>query len=261
MKWQSIAALAVLFGFANSAPAQDWADVTLQFVLDGDVPELAALNTSADAFCAKQAVPNERMVVDKDTKGIANMVFMIDAKQTKLSKDQIHPSMADVPSELPLLDNVNCQFVPHVFHVRAGQTIDVKNSDPTGHNAKFIFFNNDEWNQIIPSGGTKSLQIKKAESGPSKVECNIHPWMTAHHVVTDHPYVGISDAKGIVKIEKLPAGIELTFKLWHEAQNKFDEVAVNGKAESWKKGNVKMTLKPGMNDLGKVSLKPAKFKP
>ena len=40
-----------------------------------------------------------------------------------------------------------------------------------------------------------------------------------------------------------------------------DEVAVNGKPDSWKKGNVKFTLKPGANDLGTVSLKPDKFKP
>jgi hypothetical protein len=38
-------------------------------------------------------------------------------------------------------------------------------------------------------------------------------------------------------------------------------VAVNGKADCWKKGNVKFTLKPGANDLGTVSLKPDKFKP
>jgi plastocyanin len=246
---------------ATATQAQEWADVTIKFVLDGVAPTLTAPNTSADAFCAKQSIPNERIIVDQGGKGIANMVFMIDAKQTKLATDKIHPSLREVPSEHVVLDNLNCIFVPHVFHVRAGQTIDVKNSDQTGHNAKFVFFNNDEWNQVIPTGGTKSLTVKKAESGPSKVECNIHPWMNAYHVVTDHPYVGISDANGVVKIEKLPAGMELTFKMWHEAQNKFEEVTVNGKSDSWKRGNVKFTLKPGANDLGTVSIKPDKFKP
>ncbi len=261
MKKLTTLALFASFVLAPMAHAQEWADLTVQFVLDGDVPELKEPVTSADAFCAKQKIPSERLVVNKDNKGIANMVFMIDAKLTKLPAEKIHPSMRDVPAAHPVLDNVNCMFVPHVFHVRAGQTIDVKNSDQTGHNAKFVFFNNDEWNQVIPIGGTKSLTVKKAESGPSKVECNIHPWMSAYHVVTDHPYVGISDSNGMVKIEKLPAGMELTFKMWHEAQNKFDEVSVNGKSESWKKGNVKLTLKAGANELGKVSLKPDKFKP
>jgi plastocyanin len=242
------------------ASAQDWADVTIKFVLDGAAPTLPDLNGSADAFCAKQQIPNERLLVNKDNKGIANMVFMIDAKITKLSSEQIHPSLREVPDTKPVLDNVNCRFVPHVFHVRAGQTIEVKNSDSTGHNAKFVFFNNDEWNQVIPTNGSKTITVKKAESGPSKVECNIHPWMNAYHVVTDHPYVGISDADGVVKIGKLPAGTELTFKMWHESQNKFDEVSVNGKSDSWKKGNVKFTLKAGANDLGTVALKPDKFK-
>lgn len=261
MKMRSLLAFLAVLVTTNGSFAQDWADLTIKFTLDGDIPTLTEPNTSADAFCAKQKIANERLVVNKDNKGIANMVFMIDAKLTKLPKEKIHPSLQEVPATKPVLDNVNCQFVPHVFHVRAGQTIDVKNSDQTGHNAKFVFFNNEEWNQVIPTGGSKSLQIKKAESGPSKVECNIHPWMSAYHVVTDHPYVGISDKDGIVKIEKLPAGMEITFKMWHEAQNKFDEVTVNGKAESWKKGNVKFTLKAGANELGTVGLKPDKFKP
>lgn len=261
MKWTTLVACSAIVASSSLARAQDWADVTVKFVLDGAVPALPAVNAQADAFCAKQTIPNERLVVDKDSKGIANMVFMIDSKQTKLANDKIHPDLRDVPAAKPVLDNVNCQFIPHIIHIRAGQTILVKNSDSTGHNAKFVFFNNDEWNQVIPNGGVKSLQIKKSEGGPSKVECNIHPWMTAYHVVTDHPYVGISNNAGVVTIEKLPAGTELTFKLWHEAQNKFDEVSVNGKAESWKKGNVKLTLKPGANDLGTVTLKPDKFKP
>jgi plastocyanin len=261
MKHSFLAATLAASLLVSTSSAQDWADVTIKFVLDGAPPALPELNTSADAFCAKQKIASERLLVNKDNKGIANMVFMVDAKITKLASDQIHPSLRDVPATKPVLDNVNCQFVPHVFHVRAGQTIEVKNTDQTGHNAKFVFFNNDEWNQVVPTGGSKTLTVKKAESGPSKVECNIHPWMNAYHVVTDHPYVGISDANGVVKIEKLPVGTELTFKMWHESQNKFDEVSVNGKSDSWKKGNVKFTLKAGANDLGTVSLKPDKFKP
>lgn len=261
MKWTTLVATLAIASANTMAHAQDWADVTIKFVLDGDIPKLAPINASADAFCAKQEIPNERLVVDAQSKAIANMVFMVDAKLSKLPADKIHPSLKDVPDVKPVLDNVKCKFIPHILPIRAGQTVEVKNSDSTGHNAKFVFFNNDEWNQVIPTGGSKTLQIKKSESGPSKVECNIHPWMTAYHIVTDHPYVGVSDANGVVKIEKLPAGVELTFKLWHEAQNKFDEVSVNGKADSWKKGNVKFTLKPGDNDLGTVSLKPDKFKP
>ena len=261
MKWSMLIAPAALVCSGMVAQAQDWADVTIKFVLDGASPAGAADNAGADAFCAKQQIPAERLVVDSASKGIANMVFMIDAKQTKLAKDQIHPSMRDVPETKPVLDNVNCRFIPHILPIRAGQTVEVKNSDSTSHNAKFVFFNNDEWNQVVPTGGSKTLQIKKSESGPSKVECNIHPWMTAYHVVTDHPYVAVSNEKGEIKIDKLPAGVELTFKLWHEAQNKFDEVTVNGKPDSWKKGNVKFTLKPGANDLGTVALKPDKFKP
>ncbi|MFM7928939.1 MAG: hypothetical protein ACKO9Q_14610, partial [Pirellula sp.] len=210
MKYSLPVALLATIASGSFVQAQEWADVTIKFVLDGASPAGAAINAQADAFCAKQQIPTERLVVDGSSKGIANMVFMIDGKQTKLAGDQIHPSLKEVPATKPVLDNVNCRFIPHILPVRVGQTVEVKNSDSTSHNAKFVFFNNDEWNQVIPTGGSKTLQIKKAESGPSKVECNIHPWMVAYHIVTDHPYVGISNEKGEIKIEKLPAGVELT---------------------------------------------------
>ena len=36
-------------------------------------------------------------------------------------------------------------------------------------------------------------------------------------MVTDHPYVGITDADGKFKIENLPVG-EHSFRVWHERQ-------------------------------------------
>ena len=67
--------------------------------------------------------------------------------------------------------------------------------------------------------------------------------------------------RGQIKIEKLPAGIPLDFKLWHETQDKsIEEVSIGGKKETWKKGSVVLTLKEGANDLGALLLKPERFK-
>jgi hypothetical protein len=99
------------------------------------------------------------------------------------------------------------------------------------------------------------------EKAPTKVECNIHPWMSAYVMVFNHPYVGISDGDGKIKIEKLPAGVPLDFKIWHENQDKsIEEVTINGKKEKWVKGSAKMTLKEGVNDLGKVVINIDRFK-
>ncbi|HUP78555.1 MAG TPA: hypothetical protein VM260_08295, partial [Pirellula sp.] len=69
------------------------------------------------------------------------------------------------------------------------------------------------------------------------------------------------DAAGKIRIEKLPAGIELEFKLWHESQDKsLEEVSLGGKKEKWTKGNVKLTLNEGANDLGTLLIKPERFR-
>jgi len=249
------------FGFANNAHAQKWADLTMTVVLDGAVPTPKVVTVNADAICMQNKILSEDLVVDPTTKGIANLVFMIDSKKTKLETKQLHPDLQKVPEDKPIVDNIKCAFVPHVLAIRAGQTILVKNSDQTGHNAKFNFFKNDEINSTIPVGGEKEVFTKVEEPVATEVQCNIHPYMKCYIFVANHPYVGISDSTGKIKIEKLPAGIELDFKLWHESQDKsIEEVTFMGKKEKWTKGSVKLTLKEGANDFGTLSIKPDRFK-
>jgi plastocyanin len=248
-------------GLAGTAHAQKWADLTMTVLLDGTVPTVPMLDTSRDPKCGVGKVGSDELLVDPKTKAIANIVFMIDTKKTKLEKGQIHPDLQAVPATKPILDNVKCMFVPHVLAMRAGQTITVKNSDETAHNAKFNFFDNAEQNPMIQVGGSKDIETKVEEKAPTKVDCNIHPWMNAFVIVTSHPYVGISDSAGKIKIEKLPAGVELDFRIWHESQDKsIEEVNLGGKTDTWKKGSVKLTLKEGANDLGTLLIKPNRFK-
>ncbi len=253
--------LVIGFGFSNAVQAQKWADLTMTVLLDGDLPKPKVVQVNADAICMQNKVMSEDLVVDPTTKAIANIVFMIDSKKTKLEANQLHPDLQKVPSDKPAMDNLKCAFVPHIMTMRAGQTLLVKNSDQTGHNAKFNFFKNEEVNPMIPVGGSKEIVTTLEEPTPTKVECSIHPWMSGYVIVAGHPYVGISDAVGKIKIEKLPAGIELDFKLWHESQDKsIEEVSLSGKKEKWTKGSVKLTLKEGINDLGKLLIKPDRFK-
>ena len=252
---------AVSIGFSHTAHAQKWADLTMTVLLDGEVPKPKQVTVNADAICMQNKIMSEDLVVDPATKAIANIVFMVDSKKTKLTAKQSHPDLEKVPSDKPVMDNLKCAFVPHVMAMRAGQILLVKNADQTGHNAKFNFFKNEEVNPMIPVGGSKEIVTTLEEPTPTKVECSIHPWMSGYVIVAGHPYVGISDAAGKIKIEKLPAGIDLEFKLWHESQDKsLEEVSLAGKKEKWTKGNVKLTLKEGANDLGSLLIKPERFR-
>jgi len=248
-------------GLANALHAQKWADLTMTVLLDGDAPNPKEIKINADQFCMQNKVMSEDLVVDPATKAIANIVFMIDSKKTKLTTEELHPDLRKIPTDMPEMDNVKCVFVPHIIAVRAGQKLLMKNSDPTAHNANFGFFKNEEVNPLIPAGGSKEIVTKFEEAGVTPVACNIHSWMKGYVIVSGHPYVGISDAKGMIKIEKLPAGTELNFKIWHESQDKsIEEVSLGGKKEKWTKGTVSLTLKEGANNLGTLLIKPDRFK-
>jgi plastocyanin len=241
--------------------AQEWADLRIAFVYDGEAPEPQPINVGKDPFCAANGnrIYTENMLVQWTNGGIRNIVFWLDVKD--VSELKIHPDLAKVPSESVVIKNKNCAFVPHVVVMRSGQTLVVENDDKTGHNANFGFFANPAQNVGVPPGRKSDLKVARAETAPVPVECNIHPWMRSYVIVKDHPYVGVSDENGRIVIKGLPAGEELKFRVWHENQNKsISEVTMNGKQEKWDRGYVKFTLKPGDNDFGTVKLAPDRFK-
>lgn len=256
--------LAVLV--STTSQAQQWADLQLTFVYDaGKAPDRTPVAMDRDPVCvqmhADKKPMSEELLVDVASMGIKNIAFYPDTKKSGLEASDVHPDLKK-PAETPVsLDNNKCVFIPHVFAVQPGQTIKVLNSDQTGHNANFGFFQNNAINAVVPVGGSKDIKVEKGERAPTPVECNIHPWMKAHILIFDLPYAGVSDEKGMLKIEKLPAGKPITFKVWHENMDKsIDQVTFGGKPVDWTKGNVELTLKPGMNDLGVVKIKPDEFK-
>ena len=52
--------------------------------------------------------------------------------------------------------------------------------------------------------------------GMVKIICEVHPWMSAYVVVTDHPYHAVTDAYGEYLISEIPAGV-YRLKVWHES--------------------------------------------
>ncbi len=234
--------------------AKKWGTLRAKFVVEGKVAEPTKVNAAADPVCAAFGIMTENLIVGKDG-ALKNLALSIDKKSK--AKD-VHPDLMK-PSETPIiLDNKNCVFVPHVLVVQPGQTITVKNSDTTGHNANFNFFNNPAVNFLIPAGGMKDLKIEKDEPAPIPVECNVHPWMRAHLIVPDHPCVGISGEDGVLEITNLPVGL-VTFRVWHEL-GKIDEATVGGKKEKWSRGRTDIEIKEGVNDLGTIKISADKFK-
>lgn len=234
--------------------AKKWGTLKAKFVVEGKLPEATKVNAAADPICAAFPIMTENIIVGKDG-ALKNVALFMDKKSK--TKD-IHPSL-EKPAVKPIvLDNKNCVFVPHVLFVRPGETVQVTNSDSTGHNANFNFFNNQAVNFLVPAGGSKDLKIETEEPAPIPVECNVHPWMKAHLIVQEHPAIGISGEDGVLEIANLPVG-PVTLRAWHEV-GKLDEVTIAGKKVKWSRGRVDFEIKEGMNDLGTITIAADKFK-
>ena len=104
-----------------------------------------------------------------------------------------------------VLDQVNCQFVPHVVGLRTGQVLKVTSSDPTLHNVHTLCVDNPAVNfGMTGAGQSRDLRFDVPER--FEVKCDVHPWMKAHVYVFGHPYFAATDRDGRYEIGGLPPG-------------------------------------------------------
>jgi plastocyanin len=124
------------------------------------------------------------------------------------------PTPADVTVE-----QKDCMYLPRTFGIQSGGTVVVKNDDKTTHNVHTYKGQESQFNQGQPPG---SGDIKLPEKGKTyddgviSFKCDIHKWMTAFGVVTDHPYFAVSGVDGTFKLDKLPAG-KYKLEAWHSS--------------------------------------------
>lgn len=114
----------------------------------------------------------------------------------------------------PTLDQRTCRFMPHVVVVPVGQALKVLNSDGILHNVHTFPTKNTPMNSAQP-GFRKTMDATFTAPETVRVGCDVHPWMGAHIVVTDTPFVAVTDENGAFSIEGVPAG-SYTVSIWHE---------------------------------------------
>ncbi|MDB4338600.1 methylamine utilization protein [Rhodopirellula sp.] len=239
--------IAVLLLFASvSVSAAETGDLKIRFEYGGDAPKQVAVNVTADgAFCGKQGLLDESLIVNAEDKGLQNVVVQVYTGRGGSKLDSVEPSSDEIT-----LDNDSCRFEPHVVIAQVGDTLKVTNSDAVGHNANLQFFNNAAKNPMIPPNQDVKVELTESEPGIVEVRCNIHPWMKALLLVLDHPYASVSNASGELVIKGIPVG-EHTFRVNHESA-RIGEVSVNGETEKWSRSRFELEIKPGMNDMGTI---------
>ena len=230
--------------------------VTLKgrFTLNGDAPALTPLTITKEAsVCAPggKTVYAQDVVVDPDTKGIANIVLYAD----KVPEAWVHESAMNPAEPEVVFDQKECVFLTHVVAMQTSQTLLVKNSDPVGHNLMVKSFN-----EIIPPGKSTTMTTRKQDVIPVKMSCSIHPWMTAYFIGRDDGYFAVTAKDGSFEIPNVPAGVKLTFRVWHERIGAISgSVNVNGSPQKWKKGKFSQTFDAASPPELNVELNAADF--
>jgi Carboxypeptidase regulatory-like domain len=140
------------------------------------------------------------------------------------------------PPKNPEINNLNCQFEPHVQAIPVGSIV-VVNSDPVMHNTHGFLGKQTVFNQAMP---TRGMRIEKPirKAGMMRIECDVHGWMLAWVYAAEHPYHAVTRKDGTFSIPDVPPG-SYTLVAWQEAAD-LTEVPVTVKAKEATQQNIEL---------------------
>jgi Carboxypeptidase regulatory-like domain len=113
----------------------------------------------------------------------------------------------------PAIDNVKCDFTPHVQVIPAGD-VEIVNSDPVLHNTHGFLGKVTVFNVALPNQGQRIAKPLK-KPGMVRVECDAHGWMLGWIYVADNPYYAVSAKDGSFTLTNVPPG-SYTLVAWQE---------------------------------------------
>ena len=185
------------------------ATVTGKVSFAGTAPKPINLSMAAEPDCSKMhstPVKSEEVVINSNGT-LANVFVYV--------KSGLEGKTFEPPTGSTELDQKGCIYTPHVVGVRTGQTVSIKNTDPTTHNVHPLPTVNREWNQSQPPNGPP---LDRAFARPEimiPVKCNVHPWMRSYIGVVDHPFFAVTGDQGTFDLKGLPPG-DYVIEAWHE---------------------------------------------
>jgi plastocyanin len=146
-------------------------------------------------------------------------------------KDGLGSRTFDVPKDPVVLDQSGCKYHPHVLGVMAGQTVQIKNDDPTTHNIHPTPKDNREWNESQPPQSAPIEKNFAREEIMLPVKCNQHPWMKMYINVVKSPFYAVTGPDGKYEIKGLPPG-DYTIAFVHEKLGEQDQKVTVGPKEA-----------------------------
>lgn len=199
--------------------------------------------------CAADApIPDNSLAIDPKTKGVKFAIVYL------LKPNGANPAAAKALVDAHptvVVDQKNCDFIPHVAAAYKDQTFEFKSSDPTLHNVHVTGFEDaNSLNLTVqPNGSLKKKFI--VERRPMPLSCDIHPWMKGYIMLFGHPFFAVTAEDGSFEIKGVPAGPQ-NLVIWQESVGYANPGAGKG---------MPVTVKADAgSDVGDVKLDPSKVK-
>ena len=186
-------------------PISVYAQTTVsgRVIFEGTAPVVEKVEVKSDTATCGTSQEIQKLILGRD-KGVANAVVRVIGAQGVL------------PNQKGSLDQVSCEFQPHIQVIPAGGKLTLTSSDPVLHNAHAFYEDGSTaFNIAVPMAGMEvSTQLKKP--GLIKLRCDAgHTWMSAYILVTEEPFFAMTDTDGNFKIEGVPAG-NYEIEVWQE---------------------------------------------
>ena len=194
-----------------------------RLVFVGDLPDLPPLIKKGAAIvhpscCAADSdIPDESCLIHPGNRGIAN-VFAY------LCRRPPNADIADAPSATIPIRLKGCRIFPHASIGRTTDVFRATGEDSVAHALQASPQRNNSHGRLVPQGNTDEFRFPKHEREPFRILCSIHPWMTGHWLVLDHPFAAITGEDGEFRLANIPPG-QHQLHLWHECGRLVQSVA------------------------------------
>ncbi len=186
--------------FAHSSDAQT---IKGRVIFEGTPPAVETVEVKSDIATCGTHKETSKILLGVD-QGVANAVVTVIG------------AAGEVIPQKGTLDQLNCEFVPHVQVLTAGSTLAITSSDAVLHNAHgFYEDGSTAFNIAVPIPGMEVTQ-KLKQPGTIKLRCDAgHTWMSAYIIVTDAAHSALTDADGNFTLEGIPPG-NYELEIWQE---------------------------------------------